>query len=103
VKRFTVPFKNVGKGGAMSRLIWFLPACAALVLAAVLVALGQQNPPIRLAGLALLAVSIALVRWAQKRAPLSKRGIGPGGAVAVLGIIFLATLAIVVVAPMLKG
>ena len=87
----------------MSRIFWFLPACAALLLAVALMVLGTNNPPVRMAGVALGLASLVLGRWAQKRAPLPKRGLGQGALVVLYGVIFLATLAMIVFMAMLKG
>lgn len=87
----------------MSRIAWFLPACLALMLAAGLMVFSPHNPSARLAGVALVMLSLALGRWAQSRAPLPKRGLCQSAMAVVIGVIFLATLALIVFLPMLKG
>jgi hypothetical protein len=87
----------------MSRIVWFLPALAVLLLAAGLMAFGPHNPAMRTVSIALVMASLVLGRWAQGRAPSPKRGLGQAGAAVMIGVIFLATLAVIVVLPMLQG
>ncbi|MDP1632473.1 MAG: hypothetical protein Q8L66_13740 [Caulobacter sp.] len=87
----------------MTRIVWFLPACTALLLAGVLKALGPHTPSVRIASLALVMMCLGLALWAQRRAPPPMRGLGLAGASVIVGVIFLATLAAIVFVPMLKS
>jgi hypothetical protein len=85
----------------MSRLVWFIPALLALLAAAALLAFGPPRLSPTLPAMALVGASLALGHWAQKRAPLPKRGLGQPALVAISSVIFLATMALIVVVRML--
>lgn len=87
----------------MSRIVWFLPALLSLMLAAGLMVFSAHNTSLRIAASAFVMVSLVLGRWAQKRAPSLKRGLGQSGMTILLGVVFLATLALIVFLPMLTG
>jgi len=87
----------------MSRIVWFLPALAVLLLAAALMAWGPHNPALRTVCIALVMTSLVLGRWAQGRASPPTRGLGQAGAAVMIGVVFLATMALIVALPMLKG
>jgi len=87
----------------MSRIVSFLPACLALMLAAGLMVFSPHNPSVRMAGIALVMLSLVLGGWAQRRAPLPRRGLGQSALAALIAVIFLATVALIVFLPMLRG
>jgi len=86
----------------MLRIVWFLPALAALLVAVVLMFLGQHNPVIRMLGLAVVGASLGLSRYAQRRAPPPKHAVSTSLIFGLLGAIFLATLLMIVVAPLVS-
>ncbi|MDP2259203.1 MAG: hypothetical protein Q8J89_05760 [Caulobacter sp.] len=85
----------------MLRIVWFLPALSALLAAAALLAFGPPRLSPTIPAMALVGASVALGFWAQKRAPAPQRSLGQPAVAAVIGVIVLATMALIVVLQML--
>lgn len=88
---------------AMLRLVRFLPALAALLLAAVLFALARHTPALRTVGVALVMVSVWLARDAQRRAPPPQRSLSMPMAAAIIGVVAVLTLAAIVTVRAISG
>jgi hypothetical protein len=84
----------------MPRIVWFLPMLSALLLAVVLIALGQHHPALRALGTAVVMVALVSGRYAQRRAPPPRHGLSMPLAAAAIGAIAIITLLVMVVMPL---
>jgi hypothetical protein len=87
----------------MPRIVWFLPMFSGLLLAVVLIALGQHHPALRALGTTIVMVALLLGRYAQRRAPPLRHGLTMPVAAAIIGAIAAVTLLLIVVMPLVTG